>query len=412
MVEKQKKISSFYRTTLGRSGLRWSEPGYISEEFLTQLRGSRGIKIYREMSDNDPIVGACLYAIRQILREVRWSVKAADPDKDSKTDPDAIFLDESMRGMTHSWSDFISEAMSMFVYGWAWFEQVFRIREDGRATWKKIPLRAQSSYESWVMDKYGDTLGLRQRSSPDYTERTIPLSKSIHLRTESRANNPEGRSILRNAYRPWYFRKNFQEIEGIAVERDLTGLPVMSLPEGMKIEDDSEENKVAIQWAKDIVTNIRRDEQAGLVKPFGWGFDLVASPGKHQIDINKTIDRYSKEIAISLLAQFIMLGMERTGSYALAKELIDMFYASLEGFADYIASAFNRQAVALLFRINGEDDRPLPYVVHTEIKREMIRDMAYYVAALLKENALTLDDDLKAYLKRYARLEEFSEKRI
>ncbi len=411
MAETKAKVSSFYRTTMGRSGLKWSAPGYIEEEFLIQLRGSRGIKTYREMSDNDPIVGACLYAIRQILREVRWSVKAADPKADPKTDPDAIFLDENMRGMTHSWGDFISESMSMFIYGWAWFEQVFRLREDGRAVWKKLPLRAQSSLESWIMDDYGETLGLRQRPAPDYQLREIPLSKSIHLRTESRANNPEGRSILRNAYRPWYFRKNLQEIEAIGIERDLVGLPLMTLPEGMKVDDDTEENKVAVQWAKDIVTNIRRDEQAGLVLPFGWAFELVASPGSKQFDVNKTIDRYSKEIAISLLAQFIMLGMERTGSYALAKELIDMFYDSLEGFADYIASAFNRQAVPLLFRVNGEADKPLPYVVHTAIRREMIRDMAYYISALLDKEALELDSDLKSYLKSYARLEEYSEKR-
>lgn len=406
-----KKIPAFYRATEGRSGLKWSQPGYIEDEFLPQLRGSRGIKVYREMSDNDPIVGACLYAIRQILREVRWSVKAADSGADPKTDPDAVFLEECMRGMTHTWGDFISESMSMFIYGWAWFEQVFYIREDGRAAWKKLPLRAQSSYEKWEMTDAGDIVGFWQRPAPDYQGIFIPSSKSIHLRTESRANNPEGRSILRNAYRPWYFRKNLQEIEAIGIERDLVGVPMMKLPEQMKVEDDTDENAVAIKWAKDIVTNIRRDEQAGLVLPFGWEFELVGSPGTKTIDVNKTIDRYSKEIAISLLAQFIMLGMERTGSYALAKELIDMFYASLEGFADYVASAFNLQAVTLLFRLNGEANKPLPYVVHTAIKREMIRDMAYYVSSLLNVKALDLTDELKNYLKNYPRLQEFSEKR-
>lgn len=412
MAKTKSKVPSFYRTNTGRSGLKWSQPGYVDDEFLVQLRGLRGIKTYREMSDNDPIVGACLYAIRQILREVRWSVKAAG-GKDSKTDEDAQFLEENMRGMTHTWGDFISEAMSMFTYGWAWFEQVYRLREDGKAVWNKMPLRAQSSYEKWEMKDNGETVGFWQRPPPDYGTIFIPLRKSIHLRTESRANNPEGRSILRNAYRPWYYRKNLQEIEAIGIERDLVGLPVMKLPEGMKVEDESDENATAIKWAKDIVTNIRRDEQAGLVLPFGWEFDLVSSPGSKQFDVNKTIDRYSKEIAISLLAQFIMLGMERTGSYALAKELIDMFFASLEGFADYIASTFNRQAVMLLFRLNGKkENEPLPYIVHTAIKREMIRDMAYYVSSLLNVEALELDESLKTYLKNYPRLQEYSEKRI
>jgi len=53
-------------TEVGKSGLRWSY-GQVSEEFLVELQGKRGIAIYREMSDNDPIIGGCLHAIRQIL---------------------------------------------------------------------------------------------------------------------------------------------------------------------------------------------------------------------------------------------------------------------------------------------------------------------------------------------------------
>ena len=91
----------------------------------------------------------------------------------------------------------------------------------------------------------------------------------------------------------------------------------MTLPEGMAMDSDDEEDLVAIQWAKDIVSNIRRDEQDGMILPHGWEFSLLSSPGQKMFDVSQTIGRYSKEIAISTLSQFIMLGMERTGSYAL-----------------------------------------------------------------------------------------------
>ena len=405
---KVKKPSGLYRTEIGKSGLNWSYLGYVTDEFLVQLRGSQGIKVYREMSDNDSIVGACLHAIRQIIRETRWTVKPADPNRKIKDDEDAQFLEENMRSMTHMWSDFISEAMSMFIYGWAWFEQVFTLRKDGKVVWKKIPLRAQSSLERWEMLDNGETVGIWQRPPPSFDLKYIPLRKSILLRTESRANNPEGRSILRNAYRSWYFRKGLEEIEAIGAERDLVGIPTITLPEGMKTEGD--ENEVAINWAKKILSNIRVDEQDGILLPHGWEFKLVSSPGAKQVDVSAIINRYAKEIAISMLAQFIMLGMERTGSYALAKELIDMFYVSLEGFADYIAGAFNRQAVDLLFRLNGKSG-PLPYIVHTPIRRQAIRDMADYVAKLIGVEAIALNDELRNYLKRYARLTEYSEAR-
>src|SRR4051812_1961082 len=65
---------------LGHSGLKGARPaeGYIYQEFLPQLRGLRGVQIYQQMSDNDPIIGAALFAFTMLLRNVKWTVEAAD----------------------------------------------------------------------------------------------------------------------------------------------------------------------------------------------------------------------------------------------------------------------------------------------------------------------------------------------
>ena len=47
---------------IGRIGQR-RYGGVIYEEFLHELRGKRGIEAYREMSENDDVVGAILFAI-------------------------------------------------------------------------------------------------------------------------------------------------------------------------------------------------------------------------------------------------------------------------------------------------------------------------------------------------------------
>jgi len=394
-------------TEVGKSGLRWSY-GQVSEEFLVELQGKRGIAIYREMSDNDPIIGGCLHAIRQILKEIRWSVKSADPNA-KELDADAQFLETCMRSMTHTWLDFITESMSMFIYGWAIFEQVYRRRDDGKVVWKKLPLRSQSSLERWDINDVGDMIGMWQRAPLEGKTVYIPAKKMIHFRTGQWANNPEGRSILRNCYRPWYFRKNMEEIEGIGVERDVNGLPVMELPEGLKMDDDSAETTAALNWAKKIVTNIRVDEQDGFLQPHGWKLSLLSSPGAKQFDTTAIINRYSKEIAISLLAQFVMLGMERTGSYALSKDIMDLFHLSLEGWADSIASTFNQQAVSTLFSLNGVTNRPLPYIVHTQVRKQALKDMSSYVKTLVDADALDVDEEIKSLLKKYGRLTEFSE---
>lgn len=399
---KKKQNAGVYATEIGKTGFH-QQNGYPSEEFLTALQGQRGIRTFREMSDNDPIIGGTLFAVKQVLRELRWSVQGG-------SEQDQQFLIDNMYNMTHSWLDFITEVNSMFIYGWAIFEQVY-IRRDDKIWWKKLPIRIQSSLDHWEMKDNGDTIGFWQRPAPTYDLIYLPLSKCIHFRADQLSASPEGRSIIRNAYRPWFFKKSIEDIEAIGVERDLVGIPSLTMPEGMKVDDDSDEAATAIEWAKKILTNIRNDEQAGLLLPFGWMFELVASPGNKAFDTAAIIRRYSTELAVTILAQFIMLGMERTGSYALSKNITDMFYLCIEGWADVIASAINRQAVPVLFALNGNVNKELPQLVHTPVRRESLKDISAYVTQLVGIDALTLDEDLKEYLKKSARLENFSEAR-
>ena len=48
---------------IGFSGLK-RRGGVVYEEFLRQLEGDKALKIWREMGDNDPIVGASLLGLR------------------------------------------------------------------------------------------------------------------------------------------------------------------------------------------------------------------------------------------------------------------------------------------------------------------------------------------------------------
>ena len=45
------------------------------EEFLTELQGQKGIEVYKEMSENDDIIGAMLFAIEMLMRQVTWDIE-------------------------------------------------------------------------------------------------------------------------------------------------------------------------------------------------------------------------------------------------------------------------------------------------------------------------------------------------
>ena len=53
----------------------------------------------------------------------------------------------------------------------------------------------------------------------------------------------------------------------------------------------------------------------------------------------------------------------------------------------------------------------VPYIVHTPIRRFSLKDFADYINKLAGAELLTVDDELKNFLKRYARIEEYSERR-
>jgi hypothetical protein len=230
----------------GRTGIR-RFTGRIYEEFLTNLQGIRGVQVYREMADNDDIVGASLNAIERIVSQTSWTVEPADDSNEALKN--AQFLEECKSDMEHSWSDFIIEANSCSVYGWSLIEEVYKIRKgesrdrrlnskynDGLIGWRKLSRRMQATLDEWHFDETtGDILGMIQSPPPDYKSRYIPLDKALLFRTKIEGNNPEGRSILRNAYKPYYFKKSFQVIEAVGVERDLVGIPVLQPPENWDI---------------------------------------------------------------------------------------------------------------------------------------------------------------------------------
>jgi hypothetical protein len=174
----------------------------------------------------------------------------------------------------------------------------------------------------------------------------------VLYRTRVEKNNPEGRSLLRSAYIPYYFVKNIQTLEGIGIERDLAGLPVIKMPEGADTTDSTTSD---LGIAKKTVRNIRNDEQAGLVLPFGWDFELASTGGSRAIDTNSVIQRHESRMLISALAQFLILGQDKVGAQALSSDFTDFFANSIDATTDIIGETFQKYAAERLLKLNGMD---------------------------------------------------------
>lgn len=412
---------------IGTSGLAHSA-GRIDEEYLTLLRGEKAMETWRSMKDNDPIVGAILFAIDMVLRQVEWHVEK----KDAKQS-DADFLEECMEDMSQPWGDVISEVLSMLPYGFAVHEIVYKERRgpqpfnskypsskftDGKVGWRKLPLRAQDTIDHWDFDEQGGIRGIVQKDRNTYKDIQIPMEKLLLFRLNVYKNNPEGRSILRNAFKAWYYKNRIEQHEGTGIERDLAGFPVVWLPAQYLAPDADETQKAVVTAFKTMAENIRRDKQEYLIMPLEYDdsgnkmydFTLMSSSGSRQFDTNQIIGRYEQRIAMTVLADFILLGHEKVGSFALSSDKTDLFAVALGTVLDSIQDVFNRYAVPRLFQLNGLDVKNLPEIVHGDIEKPDLTELAGYIQNLSSTGMpLFPDDDLEKYLREAANLPERSE---
>lgn len=405
---------------IGRIGQR-RYGGTIYEEFLHELRGRRGIEVYREMSENDDVVGAILFAIEMLVRQTDWNI---EPGGDSAKDIEAAeFVESCMDDMQETWIDTISEILSFLTYGWSFHEIVYKRRmgntkdprtrskySDGLIGWKKLPIRAQETLYQWEYDNEDNLLGMTQMPPPSFQLYTIPTEKALLFRTRSRKGNPEGRSILRNAYRSWYFKRRIQEIEGIGIERDLAGLPVMYAPEGLDIWNEENPDAVRIRAGlESTVRRIRRDEMEGVVLPDGYKLELLSSGGTRQFDTNAIINRYDTRIAMTVLADFIFLGHQQSGSWALSSDKTELFAMACGAFLDIICETFNNQGIPQLIDINGQHFAGItdyPRMTHGDIEDADITKVSQFIKDMTGIGVLVPDDGLEDYIRQVGHLPE------
>jgi len=401
---------------LGVSGLKQSG-GMVDEEFYALLRGINGVKVYREMSDNSSTIGAIRYVIKALVRQVEWRVEASDP-RDKKSLEQAEFVEDCLDDMDTTTDDFISEVLTFLEYGWAYFETTYKLRRgknkdkrlsslhtDGKIGWRKFGLRAQDTLDRWEFDEQDlSLLGMHQLDSYSGRSAYIPIDKALLFRTEVIKDNPEGRSIYRNAVLDWFFLKRISEIEAVGIELDMTGMITMEVPLEL-LQKGADPGVVALrtQFEK-MLSQLKRDEREYALippeldregKPTGYKLKLLSTGGSRQIDTTRVKEYYKSSILQSVLAQFIQLGISSTGSFALASSQTALFAVAVGNFLQIISTVFNKQAIGALMEANGVPVELRPSLVPGDIESPALAEMGAYVQALASSGMLPDDEGIR-----------------
>jgi len=396
------------KLVLGVAGQNTLHGQIRADEFLPELRGKKAVRKYREMRDNDSTIGAVMYAVEQILRDVTLDVKAVNDTPEAKAE--AEFVKSVLHDMDHTLDDHIAEALSFLSYGFAWFEVVDKRRvsptsrsdkkrskhEDGRIGVRKIASRAPWTISKFDIDqKSGDVLGIEQDVGGFNNKNYIPLNKSLYYRTTSLNGDASGRSILRNAYTSYEYLNNLQSIEAIAVERELAGIPVARIPSEYLSNSASSDQLSFVTSLRSILRDVKFNEQGYIILPSDTypdkdgaptnvrlvDVELMVSSGTRNINIDPIIRRYQHDIARSVLSEFLLLGSQG-GSYALSKTKTDLFLRALESYIQAIVDVLNKQLVERLWQLNGLDYGLMPTIVAGDVAPHDLRELSSFLRNL------------------------------
>ena len=306
---------------VGATGTTIFSGQLFDEEYNSDLKGAQAIKTYERMRRSDGQVKAALLACKLPLLVARWDVAPASADPTDvmigKAVKKALFED-----MTITWDSFVRQALLMLDFGYSPFEKVWELR-DGRYQWKRLAPRLPQSIARWFFTPEGELDYIEQMTYKNdvYSTIDIPASKLVVFTNEMEGSNYKGVSLLRAAYKHWWYKNVFYAVDGIAAERHGAGLPVFTYP-----DNATQEQKDAIDA---VGQRLHQHERSYVALPDSIKFTLQGVQGQLH-NILGSIEHHDVMIVRSVLAQFINVGAKEVGSYALSNDQSRFFLFALQ----------------------------------------------------------------------------------
>lgn len=348
MVMAERRPGVIERQTVGFAELGYSSPSpftaWTREEHVAKLRDKQGLTQYYRMKRQDGTVRGALRQLKGPILSARWVIQ---PRSQSTRDVNiAKFVHDNLfQGMSSTWAATLENILLMCEYGHMVMEKVWT-NEDvpGRITLRKLAPRHPLDVREWVYDIHGGPAGVIMeppdlaQSDTELSNLGIPIhiSKLAIFSLEPEAGDLRGISVLRSAYKHWYYKDTFYKIDAIQKERHGIGVPVIKLPPGYSLEDK--------RLAEELGRNLRTNDKAHIVLPPGWEV-LFAKLEGNPVDCMKSIEHHDMQIMLNILAPFMK-------SEGVAMEDAEMFLRATRYIASTVSDIMNKFVIKPLVDMN------------------------------------------------------------
>ncbi len=383
------------RSEVGASGTTNFQGTIDTEEYVADLKGALLYTTIDKMRWSDASVQAALLMCELPIRSAEWDIAPASEDKQDVEIAD--FVKENLfNGLTIPWEDTLRQILLMLPYGCMAFEVIYKSTEDGKIGWRKWAPRLPKTIERWNIDKVGELESITQRTykNENYIEATIPIQKLMIFTYRREGDNYLGTSILRQAYKHWFFRDKYYKIDAVAQERVGIGIPIITLPDGYT-DDDYEK-------AENMGKNLRGHEKAYIVIKDGWAVEMMDLKANSLKDPSTMLDHHTREILKSVLAQFIDLGSNSVGSYSLSADQSQIFLQALDSTAKQIEATINDEIKKLVdYNWTVEE---YPKLTHADLGVKNVSELASAIQTLAMAQFITPDAQTEEYLRKTLKL--------
>src|SRR5690348_869177 len=254
------------------------------------------------------------------------------------------------------------------------------------------PARADSAAHALalVAGRRNQLAGVQQRGFKNWqiVYEDIHADALLLLVHRQEGSNYDGWSVLRAAYKHWYYLDVFYRLQGIGIEKHTFMPPIGMLG---PLANSTEDANALFEQIK----NIRTADSNGLVVPHGSSveFPKGLQRGAGQ-EIEFAIHHHDDKIARAVLASFVSMGSNETGTFALADVLVRTFYDTLQGVLEYICGVFNAELIPLLVNYNFRGVQIYPKLTGGSVRRLDMGD----ITALLPY--LNGDPQLEDWLRK------------
>jgi hypothetical protein len=393
-VEKELgSAGTYYRRMLG------------GEEYNTLVSGHNGTKTFDEMRRSDSTVRQSLRIAKTPVLAGRWFVESANPG-DEEADEQSKFISKCLfNWMSISWFQFLIEALLMLDFGYYTFEKVFTVRQvstnpdkapQTRVVWKKFAPRHPLDVEEWEYDQHGGAQGAWFAAWDGTSPVWIPIEQLLVFSYDREAGNVEGISLLRSAWKHWYYKDNLYKIDAIQKERHGIGIPVIKLPPNFSSKDR--------ELARELGRNLRTNERAYVVLPPMWELQFADIKGR-LVDIASSIEHHDNAVVRNVLANFV-----GTETSAAATVQVELFLKATRFIADIIADVLNKYAIPELIDFNYPRVTDYPRLGVRRIGETADwRTLSFAIRNFIGAKVIQPDDELETWVRKEMDLPQVDE---